>query len=120
MPSSRQARMTRRATSPRFATRTLPITSRFAPGSREKYDSRSFFGPDAEERLVVLHAPGVLGQDLDHLPRNLRGRDVRYGRELDGGSRVGFGLGLHGNLQLPLPDPDLADPAPGQKLDEPA
>src|SRR5919199_6062644 len=179
MPSSRQARMTRRATSPRFATRTLLITA---------YGALTF-GPDAEKRLVVLHAAGVLGQDLDHLARNVRGdlvhqlhrlddaqrlplpdavphldvrllprrrrpverphhrrthhvqapvplrrtirlgfglrpgcarRRVRHGGGLDGGSGEGLGPRPHGDLQLPLPDPDLADPALSQKLDEPA
>src|ERR687894_1820822 len=178
--------MTRRATSPRFATRIFPITCRPSRGLRRS------LGPDAEERLVILDTLRVLGQDLDYLTRDVRwylvhqlhGLDdaqwlpcpyvvadfgvgfsprrrspvessyhrrthhvqapVAFRRTLDGKFRLGdrrdlytrrdlrpglrrsrgpghsFGPGLHGNLQLPLPDPDLADPALGQKLDEPA
>src|SRR5262249_43903855 len=63
MPSSRHARMTRRAISPRLATRTfLNMTAlRCALG-----------GLDAEKRLPELHRLAVLDQDLGHLPRLVR------------------------------------------------
>src|SRR5262245_25115843 len=63
MPSSRQARMTRRAISPRLATRTfLNMTAL----------RRALGGLDAEKRLPELHRLAVLDQDLGHLPRLVR------------------------------------------------
>src|SRR5215203_3368497 len=136
------------------------------------------FGSEVEERLVVLDALGVLGQDLHDLARDvgrnfvhqlhrlddaqdlasldpvphldvgfLAGRrcpvegsdqwradrvqpvPLRRRRPLDlsgvlpvkracrrGGVR--FGSGLHRDLDVPLADPDLADPAPAHEVHE--
>src|SRR5919112_6271122 len=76
IPISRQARMTRRATSPRFATSILPITVR-------RPSPRLTLGPDAEERLVVLHTLRVLDQHLHHLARDIREDLVHQLHRLD-------------------------------------
>src|ERR671938_28370 len=81
MPSSRQVRMTRRATSPRFATRTFPITA-------QKTSRGLNFGADMEERLVVFHAAGVLDQNLDQLARNVCGDLVHQLHRLDDAQRL--------------------------------
>src|SRR3712207_5586966 len=78
--------MTRRATSPRFATRTLEITSfvlRQDTGGSIETSSRLTLGPDAEERLVVLHTLRVLDQNLHHLARDVREDLVHQLHRLD-------------------------------------
>src|SRR3954463_13722056 len=61
MPSSRHARMTRSAISPRLAIRIfLNTAAPLRPASGR---------PDAEERLAELHRLAVLRQDLDDPPR---------------------------------------------------
>src|SRR5687767_4357301 len=62
MPSSRQARITRRAISPRLAIRTFLNTA--GPGALR--------GLDAEERLTELHRLPVLREDLGDLPGDVR------------------------------------------------
>src|SRR6185295_4337092 len=64
MPSSRHARMTRSAISPRLAIRIFLNTAGFPSGP-----SSSSRRADAEERLAELHRLAVLRQDLDDPPR---------------------------------------------------
>src|SRR5919112_6623185 len=78
--------MTRRATSPRFATSILPITVR-------RPSPRLTLGPDAEERLIVLHALRILDQYLYHLARDVRENLVHQLHRLDDAQS--------------LPDPDV-------------
>src|SRR6185295_4966299 len=63
MPSSRQARMTRSAISPRLAIRIFLNTAGFPSGPSSSGRA------DAEERLAELHRLAVLRQDLDDPPR---------------------------------------------------
>src|SRR5690348_12814999 len=73
MPSSRQARMTRRAISPRLAISTFLNTPSLLapPGPARGRPTRGLCRLDAEERLAELHRLPVLHQDLGHTPRHL-------------------------------------------------
>src|SRR5829696_8630678 len=89
MPSSRQARMILSAISPRFATRTLPITygpptRRWAGPIRASRDGTALgLRLEAEERLVVLDAAGVLVQNLDYLAGDVGDDLVHHLHRLD-------------------------------------
>src|SRR5215208_3801184 len=63
MPSSRQARITRSAISPRFAMRTFLNMSGLSGGRLAR--------DDAEERLAELHRRRVRGEDLGDGPIDL-------------------------------------------------
>src|SRR6476619_3080343 len=72
MPSSRQAKMTRKATSPRFAIRIfLNITARLMPrplswlgATLSLSKGRSSHRPDGEEPLAILHRLAVFDVDV--------------------------------------------------------
>src|SRR5215467_9638057 len=74
MPSSLHARSTRKAISPRFATRILSnISASWSGGCGVARSDTSF---DDHQRFAEFDRLAVLDQDLDHDPRARRGNLV--------------------------------------------